>query len=470
MRGLRVVPLAIAASIAAACSQGATGPTAASAFPASPTVSAPTSPTAGASPVTNPADWPTYHRDSERTGAANEVAGFSGVDPAWQTDVLSGDVYAEPLVVAGKVIVATERNTVYAFDVTSGAQDWRAVLGTPVDAGTLPCGNISPVTGITGTPVVDTQAGVVYVVAFEQPTHHELYAIDLASGAVRYHRGIDPPGADPRVHQQRAALALANGYVYVAYGGLAGDCGNYHGWVVGAQAGAASGDLLVYQVPARREGGIWAPSGIAADANGRIFVVTGNSDSSGTYDYNDAVLRLAPDLKVEDYWAPTNWLSLSRSDTDIGSTGPTLIANGMIVEAGKNGILYLLRADRLGGIGGEAQKLQVCGAVFGGFAAAAGVVYVPCTDGVAAVMVTTEETMRTLWRGPRGASGPPIVAAGALWVTDPSTGALFALDLSSGQVRFERSLGAMQHFTTPTAFRDLILVAAGGRVVALRVR
>jgi outer membrane protein assembly factor BamB len=461
MRGLRAVPLAIVTSISVACSGGATAvPT--------PIASATTNPTASVSSVTNPADWPTYHRDSARSGAANEVAGFSGVDAAWQTEVLSGDVYAEPLVVDGKVIVATERNTVYAFDVTSGAERWRAVLGRPVDAGTLPCGNITPTSGITGTPVVDAEAGVVYLVAFEQPAHHELYAIDVASGAVRYHRAIDPPGADPRVHQQRAALALANGNVYVAYGGLAGDCGNYHGWVVGARAGAASGDLLVYQVPTGREGGIWAPSGIAADTNGRLYAVTGNSDSSGTYDYNDAVLRLSADLKLEDYWAPADWLSLSRSDTDIGSTGPTLISNGMVVAAGKNGVLYLLRADRLGGIGGEVQKLQVCAAVFGGFAYAAGVVYVPCSDGVAAVLVTTDRTMRTLWRGPRAASGPPIVAAGALWITDPNTGVLFALDLSSGQVRFQRSLGAMQHFTTPTAFRDLILVAAGSRVVALR--
>src|SRR2546429_218052 len=82
----------------------------------------------------------------------------------------------------------------------------------------------------------DARRGVVYAVAFLAPARHELAALDLASGRVRWRRAIDPPGADPKVHQQRGALALANGRVYVSFGGLFGDCGNYHGWVVSASA------------------------------------------------------------------------------------------------------------------------------------------------------------------------------------------------------------------------------------------
>ena len=426
---------------------------------------------AGSSAGASPADWPTYHRDAARRGASAEVASFGSLEPAWQTDPLDGDVYAEPLVVGGRAIVVTERNGVYAFDARSGAPAWHTSLGQPVSASALPCGNIRPLSGITGTPVADPAAGLVYLVAFEQPPlHHELYAIELATGAVRYHRAIDPPGADPRVQQQRGALALANDTVYVAYGGLFGDCGPYKGWVVGAKAGSASGDLLRYQVPVSREGGIWAPSGIAVDANGKLYVATGNSDTQGSFDYDDSVLRLSPDLGLEDYWAPADWLALSRGDVDIGSIGPVLLEGGLLAQAGKNGVLYVLRADRLGTIGGELAKLKVCSRVFGGFAYANGVLYVPCTDGTAAVQVAPDGAARLLWRGPSGANGPPIVAGGAVWVCDYNAGVLYALDPAAGQARFQRAVGAMQHFTTPTAAGDLLLVAAGGRLVALRVR
>ncbi len=414
-------------------------------------------------------DWPTYHGDDARTGTRTDVASFSSVDVAWQTDLLGADVYAEPIVALGTVIVATERNVVYAFDARTGQRRWRTALGPPVDATTLPCGNIRPVTGITGTPVADAKAGLVYVVAFEHGYHHELYAIELSSGAVRFHRNVDAPGADPKVHQLRSALSLANGRVYLAYGGLAGDCGAYRGTVVGAPAASADGALVVYRVPVDREGGIWAPSGMAVDANGRIFAVTGNSDTSGAFDYNDSVVRLSPELALEDHWAPSDWLSLSRSDTDIGSIGPTLLPDGLLIESGKNGVLYLLRASKLGGIGGELARLKVCGSVFGGFAFADGVAYVPCSDGLAAVRVEGT-AMRVLWRGPRATIGPPIVSGGAVWVTDYDSGTLYALDLATGATRVQRSIGAMQHFTTPTAFLDEILVVGGGRLVALRLR
>lgn len=438
---------------------------------ASPAAPASSSPAASASSsASSGSDWPTYHGDNARTGVSRDIASFTSVDAAWQSEPLEGDVYGSPIVVSGTAIVATERNVVYAFDARTGAKRWTARFGTPVDASTLPCGNIRPVSGITSTLVADAKAGVVYAVAFEQPYHHELYALDLASGSVRFHRTVDPPGADPKVHQQRAALALANGNVYVPYGGLLGDCGPYRGSIVAASTTSADAPLSSYVVPANREAGIWAPPGIAADANGRLYAATGNSDSSGAFDMNDAILRLSPDLKLEDYWAPSDWLALSRADIDIGSVGPTLLPGGLAVEAGKNGYLYLLRGGDLGKIGGEVAKLKVCGSVFGGFAFADGVAYVPCSDGLAAVRVDGT-ALRALWRGPRSSSpGSAIVAGGAVWVTDPVGSMLWALDPATGGVKFQKSVGKMQHFTTPAASGDLIYVAADGRLVAFRMR
>jgi outer membrane protein assembly factor BamB len=427
-------------------------------------------PTPSPSPTPkNDTDWPTYHRDAARLGQG--AAGpFTAVDVAWTSGALDGDVYAEPLVVRGLVIVATERNSVYALDERTGATQWHMTFGAPVDGNSLPCGNIKPVTGITGTPVADPDSGVVYVVAFEQPAHHELYALDVATGATRFHRTVDAPGADPRVHQERGALALANGRVYVPYGGLAGDCGSYRGSVVGASATAATGDLVSYRVPNSREVGVWAPSGIAVDASGKLFVATGNGQDTGAYAFSDAVIRLSADLQVEDWWGPTDWRSLDSTDTDVGSVGPSVLPGGVAVVGGKSGKVYVLHANALGNLGGEVSQAKVCGSVFGGFAFAVGVLYVPCTDGLAAVQIGADGSITPLWRGPRSASGPPILVAGAAWLTDPGTGTLYALDLATGQTRFQRQLGAMQHFTTPGAAGTEILVVAGGKVIALQPR
>ncbi len=464
----RVSALTLLATLVVACAS----PAAVTANPSitmTPSTAPPVASAAVSASAKPDTDWPTYHRDAARLGQGAAGA-FSTVDVAWQSGALDGDVYAEPIVVRGLVIVATERNSVYALDERTGITRWRATFGPPVDASTLPCGNIRPVTGITGTPVADPVAGLAYVVAFEQPAHHELYALDVATGAIRFHRTVDPPGADPKVHQERGALAFANGRVYVPYGGLAGDCGGYRGSVVGASATVATGDLVSYVVPNSRQVGIWAPSGIAVDPNGRLFIATGNGQDTGAYGFSDAVIRLSPDLQVEDWWGPTDWLALDRTDTDVGSVGPSLLPGGFAVVGGKSGIVYLLQAADLGHLGAEVSRTKVCGGVFGGFAFAAGVLFVPCTDGLAAVQIGSDGSLKALWRGPRTATGPAILVAGAAWLTDPASGTLYALDLASGEPRFQRQVGAMQHFTTPAAAGTEILVAAGGRVIALQPR
>jgi len=380
---------------------------------------------------------------------------------------VDGKVYAEPLVSRGRVIVATENDTVYALDPATGRVVWSAHLGTPVDGSTLPCGNIDP-SGITSTPVIDGHRGVVFAVAFLRPAHHVLVALDLASGRVRWQRPIDPPHADPAVHQERAALALSRGRVYVAYGGLFGDCGAYNGWVLAAPASGPGDRTVAYRVPSAREGGIWAPSGAAIDSRGDVFVTTGNGSSSSSFDFGNAVIRLTPGLHRKAFFAPRNAASLNASDTDLGSVGPLLLPHGRVFAIGKSGVGYLLKT-RLGGIGKELTSRTVCGSAYGGLAFASGRIYVPCTDGIVALRLKGRH-FTTLWHGSNFNAGPPIVANDAVWTVDLDSGTLYALNPRSGNVRYRAGLGEVEHFITPAASGGRIYVGAGGRVLAFAVR
>ncbi len=398
--------------------------------------------------------WPAYHHDALRTGVADDQAPIGQVHRLWDSATLDGDVYAEPLVVGSSVIAATEANSVYALDSATGKQVWRAQLGSPVNGSTLPCGDIDP-SGITGTPVADVAANALYVVAFlASGTHHELFALDLGNGTVRWHRPVDPPGLSGRVEQQRGALTIDGGRVYVAYGGLLGDCGSYKGAVVSASQDG-QGDLAAYVVPTTREAGIWHPGGPAVAANGDLFVSTGNSDSSGQFDYGNAVVRLSPQLEAVDYFAPTNWLRLNKGDTDLGSIGPALVGTDRVLATGKEGVAYLLDRGHLGNIGGSIATLQACGSEFFGTAAVLDrQVFAPCTDGL--VDVDTEgDRLARAWQSP-GRAGPPIVAAGLVWDLFGSA-RLSALDPKTGQERFGAQVGS-------PASRFVSLSSAGGRL------
>jgi len=200
--------------------------------------------------------WTTYHGYNNRSGFVPSPA-VTRASLTWRSVQMDGKVYAEPLLYGGMLFVATENDTVYALNASNGSILWRQNLGTPVRGSDLPCGNIDP-SGITGTPVIDSGSGTIYVVAFLRPVHHVLFALRLTDGLVKFSLPVDPQGSNPTVEQQRAALTLANGMVYVPYGGLQGDCGQYHGWVAGAHADGSPG-LSSYMVPSQREGGIWAP-------------------------------------------------------------------------------------------------------------------------------------------------------------------------------------------------------------------
>src|SRR5262245_35967234 len=167
--------------------------------------------------------WTTYHRDAARTGVAPAKPAAGPLSIAWRRQ-LDGAVYGQPLVIGDLVIAATEGDTVYGLDRATGKIRWHVHLGTPVPLSALPCGNIDPL-GITGTTVYDPGTRMVYAVAETTGFHHVLAGIAVPSGKLAFRRDVPTPDGHPRYDQQRAALLLNRGRVYVAFGGLFGDCG-----------------------------------------------------------------------------------------------------------------------------------------------------------------------------------------------------------------------------------------------------
>jgi outer membrane protein assembly factor BamB len=403
-------------------------------------------------------DWPTYHAVNARTGAVKDGPPLRRVRHLWTVPV-DGAVYAEPLVVHGRVIIATENDSVYALDAATGSRLWGVHLASPVSGGSLPCGNIDP-SGITSTPVADPRRKVIYVVIYRSDFMHVLVALDAATGAVRWQRLINPPGEDPKTEQQRAALSLFRGRVYIPYGGLFGDCGQYHGWVLAAPESGPGGPLVTYRVPTKREGAIWATPGASLDAAGDLYVATGNG-SSASFDFGNAVIRLSPGLRPLSYFAPPNSGELSTTDTDLGSTGPLPLPGSRVFIIGKSGVGYLLDAGDLGGIGNGLARINLAPA-FGGDAYANGTIYVPTTAGITAVRVAGD-SLKQRWTQ-SAATQSPILAGPGLWAIGGDT--LYQLDPASGAVRFSASIGESAHFATPAASGGRIFVAADGRVQA----
>lgn len=375
-------------------------------------------------------------------------------------------MYASPLIVAGHVLAATENNSVYSLDLFTGSVVWKTHLGEPVDAGSLPCGNIGPVTGITGTPAADLRAGRLYVVAFLRTHHHMLFALSLVDGSVVWQQDVDPAGSDPSVQQQRGALSVGSRYVYVPLGGLYGDCGPYHGYMEAVPLDG--GGLLYYRVPSAREAGIWSPQGATLSPDGDVYVVSGNGASRSTFDYSNSVIELSPEVQsVRSYFAPSNWISLNASDTDLGSVGATVLASvGVVVAIGKQGVAYLLTAGNLGGIGGQVASRAVCSGSWGGTAWSGGTVYVPCADGLYALSVSAT-SLGVLWHSAHPILGSPIIAAGVVWALEPDSGVLYALDPLTGGVVWSKGVGVGAHFSTPAATEGFVVVPAGKNVVAV---
>ncbi len=419
-----------------------------------------TTPTA---PPTKSTDWTTYHHDNTRTGYLPDEPDLQRLTKAWSAS-LDGPVYAEPLVVGEHVLVATEGDSLYSLNARTGQVEWRTNVGSPVPLSTLPCGNID-LLGITGTPVYDPQTRLVFAVAEVSGPAHILVGVDVSTGKVKVRRSVDVDGMEPRVHQQRAALALSGGMVYIAYGGLWGDCGNYQGRVVASRTDG-QGPLLSYQVPTTREGGIWAPPGPIIDEAGHLYVPVGNGEAtSGNWDHSDSVLKLSPTLQLEDGFAPDRWPEDNAGDADLGSMGPVLLPGGLIFIAGKSSLGYLLHADRLGGVGGQALVKPICDA-YGGAAVLGSVVFVPCPGGLQQVKVGPGIALTLGWRASQ-VPGSPIIGGHTVYSLDPSSGTLYALDSESGSVKATLSVGSTSRFATPTLSAGRLFVGTLTGVVAV---
>src|SRR6266446_2388470 len=247
--------------------------------------------------------------------------------------------------------------------------------------------------------------------------------------------------------------------VYIAFGGLADDCGTYPGTIVTSQTDG-QGPLLSYQVPTQDSGGIWGPSGPAIDQEGQVYVSTGNEDhmGNGDWDLSNAVLRLSPDLQLEDSFAPAQWREEDTGDQDLGSMGPSLLPGGLVFIAGKAGFGYLLHANDLGGVGGQVAVVSVCGLAQGGVATVGTQIFVPCFDGLRRVLDAAGTTLKVDWHTLGQITLPPIVGGHTLYSLDPG-GTLYALDTETGLVHAQLSLGmAVPHFATPTLSQGRIFV------------
>lgn len=443
-------------------------------------------PSVGGGPVSAPAvdtGWPVYHADGLGDGVDPSGTVLTGAGPVWTSAALDGQIFGEPLEEDGLVIVATENDTVYALDATSGAVAWQDHLASPVPSGDLPCGDISPTVGITSTPVIDPSLDEVFVVADEltgtDGASHHLVGIDLTTGDVLLDTVVDPPGSHPLYQLQRPGLALDDGQVIIGYGGNAGDCeapGNpYHGWLVAEpETGGPMESFEVAAQPGDSQGAIWMGGAApVVDASGNIWVATGNSafgSSGDTYDDSDGVLELSASLALEQSFAPSDWYYDNAHDFDLGSVAPALLADGLAFQGGKSHTGYLLSQSDLGGVGGElAQMTGYCGStVDGGSAVVGNVVYAPCEAGIVATQLSgSPPSISVLWQTSTGAGSPPIYAGGLVWTMDTHNGYLYGLDPATGAVEQAFPLGTIaNHFPTPSVGDGMLLAASADQVHA----
>jgi hypothetical protein len=361
----------------------------------------------------------TFHNDIGRTGQnLNEtILTTTNVNASQFGKLFSqpvdGQVYAQPLylpnvTIGGQqhnvIFAATENDTVYAFDADSngGANAnplWNASLltaahGAASGATALPASmvssDITPLVGITGTPVIDPTTNTLYVVSKtleNSQAVQRLHALDVTTGNEKFGGPVvitaTVPGTgngssggqltfDQQWENQRPALLLLNGIVYIGFGSH-GDNGPWHGWILGYNA-ATLKQTGAYNASSNGTGsGFWmSGGGLAADQlnpatqpYGRMFATTGNGDYTGAtpynngMDYGDSVLNLnlangAP--TVQDEFTPSDQANLDGEDGDLGSGAPMLIPTQttgnyphLMVQVGKEGHLYLINRDQMGG-------------------------------------------------------------------------------------------------------------------------
>lgn len=356
----------------------------------------------------NSVDVVTQHNDNSRTGAnlGEKILTTANVNIAQFgklfTRAVDAEIYAQPLYVAGVAIpgrgnhnvvyAATMNNTVYAYDADDPAAStalWSVNLGPPVPAKDVQCCclDISTQIGILSTPVIDLATGTIYLVSRNKNvdgTYHQwLNALDIATGAQKFSGPTEIVATygkltfNPKIQNQRPALLLSRGIIYIAWASH-NDCGAYHGWVMGYDAASLSQSSVYVDTVNGSKGGIWqGGQGPTVDANGNVYVVTGNGsfDGAGTAsatNLGNSVVRLTVPqgggLNATDYFTPYNYDTLNAQDADLGCGGILGIpGTSLLITGSKQGNLYLLDSNNLGHFhaGSNSNALQTFGAASG---------------------------------------------------------------------------------------------------------
>jgi len=200
-------------------------------------------------------------------------------------------------------------------------------------------------------------------------------------------------------------------------------------------------------------------------------VSVGNGAATGgAWDHTDSVLKLSPNLRLEDSFAPQSWAQDNASDLDLGSLAPVFLANGLLFIQGKSNQGYLLHTQHLGGVGGQIQTISVCAAgAYGGAAGNGLVEYIPCADGLREIKLKPGGNLANGWQAPNQVTGSPIVAGNTVYSLDPGGGTLYGLNAATGSVRAMVSVGPASRFATPTLIDTTLYVGTLSGVVAVSI-
>jgi hypothetical protein len=462
---------------------------------------------------------PEHHNHDSRDGLYVDPAFTPAAAAALHRDLafggsISGNVYAQPLYIEGgpvgkaMIIAVTESNNVYALDAADGSVIWQRNVGTPVPRANLPCGDIDPL-GITGTPIVDLPSRTLLFDAMTTPDNgatkkHLIYSLNVDTGTTNSGWPVDvnaalasgSPVFTSVTQNERGALAIVGSRVYVPYGGHAGDCGTYYGWLVGVSLNNPA-DLMAWATAARG-GGAWAVGGAASDGV-TPFIATGNTFGATVWSGGEAIIRFQSgpvfSTQTNDYWAPTNWIALDNGDIDLGGSGALLVdvpgatPSQLVVSLGKDGNAYLLDRANLGGVSVPVAQAHVSSSAIIQAAAtyrtALGTYVVFCgnTTQLSAFRIgaTSPPTITSVWTVSQGGRGSPFVTS-----TDGSSNAivwgigsegdqrLHGFDGDTGAVVFSGGganelMAGARRFNTGIAARGRIYVANDSQVYAFTV-
>jgi hypothetical protein len=308
------------------------------------------------------------------------------------SDSVDGAVFAQPLYLANQMItngthnvvfVATEHDSVYAFDADSaGSPLWHTSL-IPSGASTVPQSlvrsTIFPEIGITGTPVIDASSGTLYVVGETLENNKVVFRLHALNVVTGKEQGgspvvINTSGWQPLEQMQRPGLLLANGNVYIAFGSH-GDHQPYHGWIFAYDATSLAQAGVWDATPTASEGALWmSGSALAADPSGNIYAMTANGHWDGIANFSDSFIELSPNLSTLLGWyTPGNQALLAAHDLDLGAGGVLLVPDQSgpfpheIIGCGKYPALFILNRDDMsllqeldGAVGGSSGNGSRC--------------------------------------------------------------------------------------------------------------